>query len=39
MPIPYFMCAGRAHWLGGESPLWTLMTGTISRTARAAIVR
>ena len=35
-----FLCApGRAHLLGGVSPLWTLMTGTISRTARAAAAR
>ena len=37
---PFFICApGRAHRLGGESPLWTLMAGTMSRTARAATVR
>jgi hypothetical protein len=34
------ICApGRAHSLGGESPLRTLMTGTVSRTARAVTVR
>ena len=33
-------CApGRAHSLEGGSPLRTLMTGTVSRTARAVAVR
>jgi hypothetical protein len=36
----FFCCApGRAHSLGGASPLRTLMTGTVSRTARAVTVR
>ena len=30
---------GRARPLGGESPLWTLMAGTVSRTTRASTVR
>ena len=35
-----FFCApGRAHSLGGESPLRTLMTGPVSGTARAAAAR
>jgi hypothetical protein len=35
-----FYCApGRAHSLGGESPLRTLMTGTVSGTARATAAR
>jgi hypothetical protein len=37
---PFFYGApGRAHSFGGVSPLRTLMTGTVSRTARAAAVR
>jgi len=36
----FFLCApGRAHSLGGVNPLWTLMTGTISRTARVSSAR
>src|SRR3970040_2830061 len=39
-PGRLFDCApGRAHSLGGGSPLRTLMTGTVSRVARAAAAR
>src|SRR3990172_5932971 len=39
-PGRLFDCApGRAHSLGGGSPLRTLMTGTVSRIARAAAGR
>ncbi len=39
---PFFKCARqgcRAHTLGCVSPLLTLTTGTVNRTARAAAVR